>query len=107
MPTGNIKLGNGTVFFNGLSAGVATISEMEVTFESNISEKDFKVINLPSSREATIECSAKVKIPIKWRLRWRWDTFRAKLSAYRKYRKTLKRIKELYKLERKLKNENS
>lgn len=48
-----------------------------------------------------------MKIPFKWKLRWKWDTFKAKLSAYGKYRKTLKRINELYKLERKLKNENS
>lgn len=76
MPTkGNIQLRNGTILFNGLSAGVATISEAEITTEGDFVEKDFKVINLP--------------------------------SAYRKYRKTLKRIKGLYKLERKLKNENS
>ena len=106
MPTkGNIQLGNGTILFNGLSAGVVTISEAEITTEGNFVEKDFKVINLSTPREVTFEGT--MKIPLKWKLRWKWDTFRAKLSAYRKYRKTLKRIKELYKLERKLKNENS
>lgn len=106
MPTkGNIQLGNGEIFFNGLSAGIATISECDFTTEGDIVEKDFRVLKFPS--EATFKCSAKMKIPFKWKLRWKWDTFKAKLSAYRKYRKTLKRIKELYKLERKLKNENS
>lgn len=107
MPTGNIQLGNGTIFFNGLSAGVATISEAEITTEGNFIEKDFKVINLSTQKEATLECSAKMKIPLKWKLRWKWDMFEAKFSAYRKFRKILKRIKELYKLDRKLKNENS
>ena len=43
MPTGNIQLGNGTILFNGLSAGVTTISEAEITTEGNFSEKDFKL----------------------------------------------------------------
>ena len=106
MPTkGNVQLGNGTILFNGLSAGVATISEAEITTEGDFVEKDFKVINLSIPTEITFEGT--MKIPLKWKLRCKWDTFKAKLSAYRKYRKTLKRIKELYKLERKLKNENS
>ena len=81
MPTGNIQLGNGTILFNGLSAGVATISEAEITTEGNFLEKDFKVINLSTPREITFECT--MKVPLKWKLCWKWDIFRTKLSAYR------------------------
>lgn len=58
MPTkGNIQLGNGEIFFNGLSVGIATISECDFTTEGDIVEKDFRVLKFPS--EATFKCSAK------------------------------------------------